>query len=93
MSVVFTANRLKSQARGEEIMEISSDLLVANIHYDVMQHMIEHPALLEKKWVILSGLLISEAKKVLESLRKKPVQIIETRCPDGIWNTILCKTL
>ena len=81
------------QARGEQIMGIGCDLLVANIHYDVMQHMIESPFLLEKKYFILSGLLNSEAKKVLASLSQKNVHIIERRCPDGIWNTILGKPL
>jgi len=81
------------QARGEQVMCMDGDLLVANIHYDVMQHMIESPFLLEKKYFILSGLLNSETKKVLASLSQKKVQIIERRCPDGIWNTILGKTL
>jgi len=72
-------------------MTIPCDLLVANIHYDVMQYMIENPALLEKKYFILSGLLNSEAKKVMEFLSQKPIHIIERRCPDGVWNTILGK--
>jgi ribosomal protein L11 methyltransferase len=33
--------------------------------------------------------LNSEAKKVLDSLKQKRFHIIETRCPDGVWNTIL----
>ena len=77
------------QAKGEEIMSVPCDLLVANIHYDVMRVMIESPFLLEKKWFILSGLLNSEARKILDSLSRKNVRIIERRCPDGIWNTIL----
>ncbi len=79
------------QARGEEMMSLSCDLLVANIHYDVMRHMIESPFLMDKKWFILSGLLNSEAKKVMQSLSQKNVHIIERRCPDGVWNTILGK--
>ena len=89
----FEDRVLAFQAKGEEVMSIPCDLLVANIHYDVMRHMIESPFLLEKKWFILSGLLNSETKKVLESLSGKNVHIIERRCPDGIWNTILGKTL
>ncbi len=81
------------QARGEEMMSLSCDLLVANIHYDVMRHMIESPFLMDKKWFILSGLLNSEAKKVMASLFQKKVHIIERRCPDGVWNTILGKVL
>jgi len=89
----FEDRILAFQAKGEEIMAIHCDLLVANIHYDVMQVMIESPFLIEKKWFILSGLLNSETKKILDSLSRKNVQIIERRCPDGIWNTILGKTL
>ncbi|MCG8686247.1 MAG: 50S ribosomal protein L11 methyltransferase [Desulfobacterales bacterium] len=80
-------------AKGEEMISIPSDLLVANIHYDVMQHIISHPGFLEKPWFILSGLLNSEASKVLAFLKKRPVHIVERRCPDGIWNTILGKRL
>ncbi|MBU2451916.1 MAG: 50S ribosomal protein L11 methyltransferase, partial [Proteobacteria bacterium] len=89
----FEDRVLAFQAKGEEVLSIPCDLLVANIHYDVMQHLIESPFLLEKKWFILSGLLNSEAKKVLASLSKKAVHIVERRCPDGIWNTILGKTM
>ncbi|MFH2059110.1 MAG: 50S ribosomal protein L11 methyltransferase [Pseudomonadota bacterium] len=89
----FEDRVLAFQARGEQIMDIPCDLLVANIHYDVMQHMIELPSLLEKKWFIMSGLLNSETKKVLTSLSEKKVHIIERRCPDGIWNTILGRVL
>ncbi|MFH2093808.1 MAG: 50S ribosomal protein L11 methyltransferase [Pseudomonadota bacterium] len=89
----FEERVLAFQARGEQIMDIPCDLLVANIHYDVMRHMIELPSLLEKKWFILSGLLNSETKKVLASLSEKNVHIIERRCPDGIWNTILGRSL
>jgi len=77
------------QAKGEEVICLPCDLLVANIHYDIMQHLIEDPAFLEKKWFILSGLLNSETAKVMASLAKKNVHVIERRCPDGIWNTIL----
>lgn len=80
---------LAFQARGEEMISIPCDLVVANIHYDVMQHIIAHPAFLEKPWFILSGLLNSEAVKVMDFLREQPVRVIERRCPDGIWNTIL----
>lgn len=81
------------QARGEDMMSIPCDLMVANIHYDVMRHLIESPHLLQKKWFILSGLLNSEARKVTASLSEKKVHIIERRCPDGVWNTFLCKSL
>ncbi len=71
------------------MLSIPCDLMVANVHYDVMQHIIAHPGFLKKPWFILSGLLNSETRKVLAFLEDKSVHIIERRCPDGIWNTIL----
>ncbi len=88
----FESRILAFQARGEQILAISCDLLVANIHYDVMKIMIETPAFLDKKWFVLSGLLNSETRKILDSLSFKPVHIIERRCPDGVWNTLLGKS-
>ncbi|MEH0018077.1 MAG: 50S ribosomal protein L11 methyltransferase [Desulfobacter sp.] len=85
----FQDKVLAFQARGEQVMDISCDLLVANIHYDVMQHIIAHPGFPEKNWFILSGLLNSETRKVMDVLTQLPVHVIERRCPDGIWNTIL----
>ncbi len=87
----FEDRILAFQAKGEEVICLPCDLLVANIHYDVMQHLIEHPSFLEKKYFILSGLLNSETAKIMAALAQKKVHVIERRCPDGIWNTILGK--
>lgn len=80
---------LAFQARGETMMDQPCDLLVANIHYDIMQQLIEMPALLEKQYIILSGLLRSEAQKVITVLNRKKMIILDHRCPDGVWNTFL----
>ncbi len=89
-------NRLENtvlafQARGEEILSMESELLIANIHYDVMRHLIESPHFLDKKYIILSGLLHSETRRVMDTLSRKKVHIVERRCPDGIWNTLLVR--
>jgi len=89
----FENQVLAFQAKGEEMICLPCDLLVANIHYDIMRHLIEHPSFLEKKYFILSGLLNSETTKVMASLAQKKVHVIERRCPDGIWNTLLGKCL
>lgn len=89
----FEAQILAFQAKGEEVICLPCDLLVANIHYDIMQHLVEHPAFLEKKYFILSGLLNSETTKIMASLATKRVHVIERRCPDGIWNTLLGKRI
>ncbi len=79
------------QAKGEEFINLSSDIVVANIHYDVMKDIIETKGFLEKKWFILSGLLRTQTKTILSSLSNKSVTILEHCCNDGIWNTIFGK--
>lgn len=82
---------LAFQARGETMMELPCDLVVANIHYDIMQQLLASPELLDRQYLILSGLLHSQARKVVETLTKKQVHILQHRCPDGIWNTFLAR--
>ena len=80
---------LAIQARGEAFMDVPAQLVVANIHYDVMKTLIEAPEFVEKPWLILSGLLKSEADKVCDRLKEKPVTLMERISPDGVWNTLL----
>jgi len=87
----FENRILAFQAKGEETLVRPNDLLIANIHYDVMQHLIHADEFYKNKWLILSGVLNSETKKILNVLTDKPVRIVERRCPDGIWNTLLLK--
>ncbi|MDY0220638.1 MAG: 50S ribosomal protein L11 methyltransferase [Desulfobacterium sp.] len=87
----FETEILCIQARAEDYIETPADLVVANIHYDVMKDLITTPGFLAKPWFILSGLLRSEARKVIDSLKGAGVTILETTCPDGVWTTIFGK--
>jgi len=78
--------------RAEQHLAYPADLLVANIHYDVMQHLVRDPGYLEKPWFILSGMLRSDAKRISDYLANRPVTILERWSRDGIWHTILGKT-
>jgi ribosomal protein L11 methyltransferase len=82
---------LAFQARGEDMMELPCDLVVANIHYDVMQQLLASPGLLDRQYLILSGLLHSQTRQVVQTLEQKQVHIVQHRCPDGIWHTLLAR--
>lgn len=82
---------LAIQGRAEEFVTLPADLVVANIHYDVMKKMLEVPQFLHHPWLILSGLLRSEVNRVVDHLRKEDVTVVERLSPDGVWNTILAK--
>jgi len=76
-------------AQAEVFTALASDLLVANIHYDIMKEIIRSPGFLRQKWFVLSGLLGSEAVKVEKHLSTLPVHILQKWRHDGIWHTIL----
>lgn len=82
---------LAFQGKAEEMAAIPADLMIANIHYDVMIRLLASKAVLKTRWLILSGLLRSQATEVLRLLSACPVEIVEKREQDGIWHTFLGK--
>lgn len=74
--------------RAEEFLDRAADLLIANIHYDVMKNLVVHPGFLTKKWFILSGLLRSETGHIEAQLARQPVTIKKKWVKDGIWHTL-----
>lgn len=84
-------NVLVVQGRAEDFIDASSDLVIANIHYDVMKHLIHSQGFLSKKWFVLSGLLRSQASDLLIRLSQQPVQIVKKWERDGIWHTFFGK--
>ncbi|MCK5516708.1 MAG: 50S ribosomal protein L11 methyltransferase, partial [Desulfobulbaceae bacterium] len=75
--------------KAEEHTCVATDLLVANIHYDVMKDLIRTEGFLKQKWFVLSGLLRSETEKISAFLSTQPVHILKRWNHDNIWNTIL----
>jgi ribosomal protein L11 methyltransferase len=83
------SNILVINGRAEEHTAVVTDLLVANIHYDVMKDLVRTEGFLQQKWFILSGLLHSEAEKISDYLKTQPVSILKRWNQDDVWNTIL----
>lgn len=80
-----------AQGRAEDMIAYSTDLLIANIHYDVMQNLVNSKGFLAKKRYILSGLMRGEAKHIANTLQRYPVKILKQWTQDGIWHTIYGK--
>jgi ribosomal protein L11 methyltransferase len=86
-------NRLEKQVlvargRAQDFIAYRANLMIANIHFDVMQEVIATEGFLQKDKFILSGLLRGEAKAVITKLAQYPVKPINTWTSDGIWHTI-----
>lgn len=79
------------QGKAEDFINFPADLVIANIHYDVMKNLINSEGFLEKKMFILSGLLRSQAENVACKLSQYPVKILKKWVHDGIWHTFFGK--
>ena len=78
---------LVAQGDAEKFMDFTSDLVVTNVHYDVMKNLIGTSGFLKKKRFILSGLMRSEAACIESTMANLPVEIIRRWNQDGIWHT------
>lgn len=85
----LTDNVLVINGRAEEHMAKPADLLIANIHFDVMKNLVSTPGFLGHKWFVLSGLLRTEASQILDFLSHQPVLILKKWHQDDIWHTVL----
>ncbi len=83
---------LVAQGDAEKFMDFTSELVVSNIHYDVMKNLIRTTGFLKKKRFILSGLMRSEAARIESTLTDLPVDIIRRWDQDGIWHTFYGST-
>jgi ribosomal protein L11 methyltransferase len=80
---------LPVQGRAEQLVASPADLVVANIHYDVMQWLLQHPGFWEKRHWILSGLLRSQAREVENLIDGRRGRIVKRWTHDHIWYTYL----
>ncbi len=90
----FERNRLASrvlavQGDARSLVKCPADLLIANIHFDVMRNLVSSPAFYEKKWFVLSGLLRSQARYLEEIFHYSPARLVQRWTEDGIWYTFL----
>ena len=68
-----------------------SDLVIANIHYDVIIELIKGDGFLKKKWFIFSGLMRSQAENIRLALSEYPTEIVQEWNHEMAWHTFLGK--
>jgi ribosomal protein L11 methyltransferase len=79
---------LSIRGRAEDFVDTPADLLVANIHFEVLHKIIAAPGFVQKPQVILSGLLRSEARAAKGELIRRGFRIDRTWENNGTWYTI-----
>jgi ribosomal protein L11 methyltransferase len=75
------------QGDAKNFMDLSWDLMISNIHYDIMRYIVAAPGFRVTKQFILSGLLRSQARQIEQRLLQGGAKILQTWERDGIWFT------
>jgi ribosomal protein L11 methyltransferase len=83
---------LAVQGNAKNFVDLWSDLVISNIHYDVMKQLIGSEGFLRKKYFILSGLLQNQAQHIESLLYQYPVAIME-RWKSAGWYSFLGKAV
>jgi len=78
--------------KAEEWIDRPAELLIANLHYDVVKQLVDTEGFFDKEWFIISGLFRSQARKVENVLSQRRVNIVKTWKTDDVWHTICGKT-
>jgi ribosomal protein L11 methyltransferase len=81
------------EGRAEDYMDSPFDLLIANIHYEVILSLVKKKGFLQKRYFIFSGLMRSHAREIKRELARLPVEIMQEWDHDMIWHTIMGKAL
>lgn len=79
------------EGKAEEFIQREADLVMANLHFAVIQDLIRDPGFFDKKWVILSGLLRSEFLEVKHRLQVPGFEILKEWDSEFTWFTLVGK--
>ena len=82
---------LPIRSSAEYFLDNDTDLVIANIHYDVMRRLLSSKRFLGRRFFILSGLMRNQARDVASKLFSYQVNILKKWEHDGIWHTFLGK--
>jgi ribosomal protein L11 methyltransferase len=80
---------LAVQGSADKFVDLPSDLMISNIHYDVMKRLLRRDRKLPAQYVILSGLLRSQATKIEAMLKQVPIILLEKWETSGTWYSYL----
>lgn len=74
-----------------DFAEETVDLVIANIHYDVLHRLLGMEEFLKKKWYLFSGLMRSQVRDMKSLMTGKCLEVIREWDHEMTWYTLLVK--
>ena len=72
----------------EDALDRSGDLVLANIHYEVIRRLLERGPFLNRRWIVFSGLMRTQARALKDHLRGMGMEIVREWDRDMVWHTL-----
>jgi ribosomal protein L11 methyltransferase len=80
-----------TEGRAEGFLEESADLVVANIHYEVIRRLLGHKGFIQKGYFIFSGLMRSQARDIKDMATGNNLIILKEWDHEMTWFTFLAR--
>jgi ribosomal protein L11 methyltransferase len=77
------------EGRAEDFAEVQADLVLANIHWDVLKTLLQKAGFRKNPWIVLSGLMRSHARDLESDLRRYGLRLIRAWEDEATWYTML----
>jgi len=77
------------EGRAEDFAELQADLVLANMHWDVLKTLIEKEGFRRNPWIVLSGLMRSHARDLESDLVRCGLRIVKAWEDEATWYTML----
>ncbi len=75
--------------KGEDYAHEGADLIIANIHFDVIKSMFSNDRFYNKKYCIFSGLMRTQAEDLRDLIKKQELSIMKEWEYEMTWYTML----
>jgi ribosomal protein L11 methyltransferase len=72
----------------EDALDRSGDLVLANIHYEVIRGLLEREPFLNRRWIVFSGLMRTQARALKDRLRGMGMEVVREWDRDMVWHTL-----
>lgn len=80
-----------AEGRAEDFIDEPVDLVLANIHHDVIMNLFKAKGFLQKKIFIISGLMRSQVREMKVEMNKRNLKIVKEWDHEMTWYTVLAE--
>jgi ribosomal protein L11 methyltransferase len=77
------------EGRAEDFAELQADLVLANIHWDVLKTLVAKEGFRRNPWIVLSGLMRSHARDLESDLARYGLRTLKAWEDEATWYTML----